>query len=142
MKILVIDGQGGKIGQAVISSLKEAEVMAELYALGTNTVATSAMLKAGADQGATGENPVIVASRDADLIIGPLGIVLADSLLGEFTPAMAVAIGQSRAQKILIPLNKCATCVVGVTEMPFTEHIKLAVNTALNWISEQNKDFL
>ena len=139
MKILVVDGQGGKIGQAVITALKESKVKAEIYGIGTNTAATSAMLKAGADQGATGENPVIVGARDADLIIGPLGIVLADSLLGELTPPMAVAIGKSRAQKILIPLNKCASYVVGVLEIPFSEHIRLAVDKALDWIAEQEQ---
>ena len=101
MKIVVIDGQGGRIGSLVTARLcKEQLPNCELYAIGTNATATAAMLKAGADFGATGENPVLVACRDADFIIGPLGILSADSLLGEVTPAMAVAVGQSHAQKL------------------------------------------
>ena len=97
MKIIVIDGQGGKMGRTVIEQLKSAYPGMELYAIGTNSIATSAMLKAGAEYGATGENPAIVNSRDADIIIGPIGIVIADSLMGEITPAMAAAIGASKA---------------------------------------------
>ena len=93
MKIIVIDGQGGKMGKGVVEQLKKAHPGLELIAVGTNSIATSAMLKAGADAGATGENPVVVNSRDADIIIGPIGIVIANSLLGEITPAMAVAVG-------------------------------------------------
>ena len=74
------------------------------------------MIKAGADHAATGENAVIVASRTADVIVGPVGVVIADSLLGEITPAMAVAVGQSAAKKLLLPVNACANVVVGVTE--------------------------
>ena len=85
------------------------------------------MLKAGADAGATGENPAIVGSRTADLIIGPMGIVIADSLLGEITPKMAVAIGQSNAKKILIPVNRCQHFVVGCAELSMSEYIKLAL---------------
>ncbi|MDR1629754.1 MAG: DUF3842 family protein [Oscillospiraceae bacterium] len=137
MKIVVIDGQGGKIGQAVIAALKAAAPSEEIYAIGTNSAATAAMLKAGADHGATGENPVIVAGRDADIIVGPIGIVIADSLLGELTPAMAVAVGQSRAQKFLIPLNKCATNVIGASEMPFSDYIKQTAASVLAHIAEQ-----
>lgn len=97
MKITIIDGQGGKMGKAVIEQLKKAHPDIKLYAIGTNTIATSAMLKAGADYGATGENPCIVHARDSDIIIGPIGIVLADALLGEITPAIATAIGASKA---------------------------------------------
>lgn len=95
-KIVVIDGQGGRMGKTVVEQLKNTYPDLPLTAIGTNSIATSAMLKAGADLGATGENPVITACRDADLIIGPLGIVIADSLLGEITPAMSSAIGSSR----------------------------------------------
>ena len=83
MKIVIIDGQGGRMGKAVIEQLKSSYPELELYAIGTNSIATSAMLKAGASYGATGENPVIVNARNADLIIGPIGIVMADSLMGE-----------------------------------------------------------
>ncbi len=114
MKILVIDGQGGQLGSQLIKAINEKYPQTEIMAVGTNAVATAAMLKSGAKAAATGENPVLVACRSADLIIGPIGIVIADSLLGEITPAMAVAVGQSRAAKILIPVNKCENLVAGV----------------------------
>ncbi len=114
MNILVIDAQGGGIGKAAVSSLKAAFPDAEIVAVGTNTAATSAMLKAGADHGATGENSVVVCSRDADFIVGPVGIVIADAMYGEITPKMAVAVGQSKADRILIPIYHCKNTVVGV----------------------------
>ena len=114
MNILVVDAQGGGIGRAAVAALKKALPEAEIVAVGSNTVATSAMLKAGADHAATGENAVIVCSRDADFIVGPLGIVIADSMYGEITPKMAAAIGQSRADRILIPIHHCKNTVVGV----------------------------
>lgn len=125
-KIVIIDGQGGRIGAMLTSRLK-AENCGEIFALGTNSIATSAMMKAGADHGATGENPVTVNCRDADVIVGPIGIVVADSLLGEITPAMAAAVGQSPARKILLPINKCNTSVVGVRDLPIPELIEAAV---------------
>ena len=115
MKIMIIDGQGGRMGSLLTEKTKNAAIPgAQIYAIGTNSIATAAMLKAGADFGATGENPVLVNSQDADYIIGPLGIMAADSLLGEVTPAMAVAVGQSSAMKILLPVNKCNHRGVGV----------------------------
>lgn len=120
MKIVVIDGQGGRMGALLCEKIRKNQNRfsggMELVAIGTNSAATAAMLKAGADCGATGENPVLVASRDADFIIGPLGIMAADSLLGEVTPAMAVAVGSSLAQKILLPVNRCNHHVVGVQD--------------------------
>ena len=127
MNIVVIDGQGGKMGKMLVEQLKEALPGYELIAIGTNSIATAAMLRAGADFGATGENPVIFNCADADIIIGPLGIVVANALLGEVTPAMALAVGQSKAQKILIPINKCNNTVVGVQALTFSEYISLAV---------------
>lgn len=127
MKILVIDAQGGGIGKAAVSSLREAFPASEIIAVGTNTIATSAMLKAGADHGATGENAVVVCSRDADYIVGPLGIVIADSMYGEITPKMAVAIGQSNADRILIPIHHCKNTVVGVQSYQIDNLIKLAI---------------
>ena len=121
MKIVVIDGQGGRIGALVCEELKKQKKDREILAIGTNAAATAAMLKAGADRGATGENPVIVASRDADLIIGPIGILSADALLGEVTPAMAAAIGGARAEKLLLPMNRCETRVVGVKPLSVPE---------------------
>ncbi|WP_077611843.1 DUF3842 family protein [Clostridium sp. Marseille-P2415] len=132
MKIVIIDGQGGKMGQSVIAQLKKSHPELRITAIGTNSIATSAMLKAGADAGATGENPVIVASRDADIIIGPIGIVIADSLLGEITPVMAEAIGKSRAYKILIPVNKCNHYVVGCENLTLSESIVLVIKQVEN----------
>ena len=125
MKITVIDGQGGKMGKSVIEQLKKMRPDLELYAIGTNTIATSAMLKAGADHGATGENPCIVNARDSDIIIGPIGIVFADALLGEITPAIAHAVSSSRAYKILIPVNRCNHYIVGCKEAGLGEYIRL-----------------
>ena len=116
MTILVIDGQGGNIGRALVREITERLPGAELIAVGTNSIATSNMLKAGARSASTGENAVIVACRRADVIAGPIGIVIADALLGEVTPAMAVAVGQSRAARVLIPVNRCETLVAGVTD--------------------------
>ena len=128
MKITVIDGQGGRIGRTVIEQLKEKHNDLELYAIGTNSIATSAMSKAGADYGATGENAAIVNAADSDIIIGPIGIVFANALLGEITPTIATAIGASKAYKILIPVNRCNHYVAGCTEAPMSEYIKLAIN--------------
>jgi len=117
MKILVIDGQGGKLGAQIITILKEKNNKSiEIIGIGTNAIASEAFLKAKADVVATGENPVIVCSRDADVIIGPIGIVIADSLYGEITPKMALAVSQSKATKLLIPINKCNNIVVGITD--------------------------
>ena len=113
MKIVIIDGQGGRLGQLICEAVIKEKIECDLLAVGTNSIATSVMLKAGAKQGATGENPVIVACRDADIIIGPIGIVVADSLLGEITPKMATAVGQSKALKLLLPVSHCNNQVVG-----------------------------
>ena len=128
MKIVVIDGQGGRIGKNVIEQVKATHKDLELYAIGTNTMATSAMLKAGADFGATGENAVLVNTADADIVIGPVGIVFANALLGEITPAIATAVGASRAFKILIPVNRCNHYIAGCAENSLGEYIRIAVN--------------
>ncbi len=127
MNICVIDAQGGGIGKQVISALKKSLPEIEITAVGTNSMATSAMLKAGADAAATGENAVIVCSRKADIIVGPIGIVIADSLYGEITPSMALAIGQSSAKRILIPINHCDNTVVGVPDLSITALVKEAI---------------
>ena len=127
MNIMVIDGQGGRMGKSIVEQMKRNFPEDEILAIGTNSIAPAAMLKAGADAGATGENPAIVGCRTADLIIGPLGIVIADSLLGEITPAMAAAIGQSRAKKILLPVNRCQHYVVGCRDLPLGELVRMAV---------------
>lgn len=117
MKVLVIDAQGGGIGKQLVSAIKENIPDAIVTAVGTNSAATLAMLKAGADNAATGENAVVVNSKKADVIIGPVGIVIADALLGEITPVMAKAVAQSRAGRILIPINHCDNIVVGVRDL-------------------------
>ena len=114
MKILVVDAQGGGIGKQLVAAIKQQVIDAEVMAVGTNSTATTAMLKAGADHAAMGENAVIVAARKADIIVGPVGIVIADSLYGEITPEMAKAIAQSDAKRILIPFNQCDNIIVGV----------------------------
>ena len=115
MKVVVIDGQGGGLGKRVISALKgKYNDAISVVAIGTNAVATQAMLKAGADISATGENPLKVNVKDADVIIGPVGIVIANSLFGEVTPKMAKAVGKSRAKRLLIPVNLCSNIVIGV----------------------------
>jgi hypothetical protein len=116
MKILIIDGQGGQLGGQIIKAIRGEFADADITAIGTNAVATATMLKAGAHQAATGENPVIVACRKADVIIGPIGIVIADSLMGEITPKMAVAVGQADATRILLPVNKCDNLVAGIAK--------------------------
>ncbi len=117
MNILIIDAQGGGIGKQIISAVKKSYPSLTVTAIGTNSTATANMLKAGADHAATGENAVIVGCRKADLIIGPIGIVIADSLFGEVTPKMAAAVGQSMAKRLLIPINQCDNIVLGVTSI-------------------------
>ena len=117
MTIMVIDGQGGKMGKGLVEQLKKLCPEDEILAIGTNSIATAAMLKAGAYAG--------------DIIVGPMGIVIADSLMGEITPKMAVAIGQSLAQKVLIPVNRCQHFVVGCRDISMGEYVKLAVEEVL-----------
>ncbi len=128
MKILVIDGQGGSLGAQVIKAVLGRFPDISLTAVGTNAMATSAMLKAGAGNAATGENPVIVTCRTADVIVGPVGNVVADSLNGEITPKMALAVGQADAVRILIPMNKCDIVVAGVKNVSVNALIEEAVD--------------
>ena len=127
MNVAVIDGQGGRLGRMLVEGIIAAGLDCRITAVGTNSIATAAMLKAGAQAGATGENPVLVASRDADVIIGPLGLLVADSLLGEITPAMAQAVGRSQAVKLLLPVNMCNNRVVGVGDHSFAELVNSAI---------------
>lgn len=116
MKILVIDGQGGRLGRRLTESIRKACPDAVITAVGTNSIATSAMMNSDcADHLATGENAVIVACRSADIIVGPLGIATADALMGEISPAMANAVASSPAYRVLIPMNLCSTYVAGVS---------------------------
>jgi NAD(P)-dependent dehydrogenase (short-subunit alcohol dehydrogenase family) len=128
MRIAVIDGQGGGIGKAIVEKVrKEFEDKIEIVALGTNSLATSLMLKAGANEGATGENAIVFNASRVDIILGPIGIICANSLLGELTPLMAKAIAESEAQKILIPLNRCNVIVAGVESKPLPHYIDDAI---------------
>ncbi|MBZ4673423.1 MAG: hypothetical protein JG773_392 [Spirochaeta sp.] len=120
VQLVVIDGQGGSLGKALVAAIKKTFSQVEVLGIGTNSLAASAMLKSGADAIATGENPAIVACRNADLIVGPLGILTADALHGEITPAMAVAIAQSKAHKILVPISKCNVTIVGIQDAPLS----------------------
>ena len=114
--ILVIDAQGGGLGRQLILEIKKRFAQAEVLAVGTNAAATAAMLKSGADAAATGENAVAVACRRADYIIGPVGIVIADAMLGEITPTMARAVAQANARRILIPFSNCFNYIAGVSD--------------------------
>lgn len=134
MKVLVIDGQGGGLGRQLVAAVKAGYPDVEVLAVGTNSVATGAMLKAGADMAATGENSVEVACRKADVIMGPVGIVIADSMLGEITPRMAAAVGQSQAGRILIPVNMCDNIVVGIADLPMTKKVESAVEALADFI--------
>ncbi len=139
MRIAVVDGQGGGIGKAIVEKFRLAfEDKIEIVALGTNALATSLMLKAGADEGATGENAIVHNVRKADIIIGPSGIVCANSLLGELTPRMAEAIASSEAIKILIPLSKCNIAIAGIQSKPLPHYIDDSVEIFRKLRSENN----
>ena len=138
MEILIIDGQGGNLGRQLVRRLKEAAPQADVTAVGTNSTATENMLKGGADRAATGENAVIVNARRAKIIAGPLGIVIADALLGEVTPAMALAVGSSDAVRVLIPMNRCDTLVAGVGEKPMGELVEDGVKKILSCLSQKD----
>ena len=125
-RVLVIDGQGGGLGRQLVAALAAGCPDAELTAVGTNSLAANAMLKAGASRAATGENAVVVNCRHADVIVGPIGIVIADALLGEITPAMAAAVCQSGAKRVLVPINHCENYVVGVPDQPVSQLVAAA----------------
>jgi len=127
MKILVIDAQGGGIGRQLVAGIRERVPGAYIMAVGANSAATAAMIKAGADISGTGENSVKVACRGADIIAGPIGIVIADSMIGEVTPAMAAAVAQSPAKRILIPFCNCDNFIAGVSEFNTGQLIRSAV---------------
>ena len=127
MKIIVIDGQGGNIGKQLVKSIKDEFKDVYVRAIGNNSTATANILKGGADEAATGENAFIVGCREADVIVGPIGIAVADALLGEVSPKMAKALGQSSAVKILIPLNKCDVLAPGVSDKSTSELLSDAV---------------
>ncbi len=131
MNLLVIDAQGGGIGRQLITALRKEETDLHIMAVGTNSAATAAMLKAGPDEAASGENAVRVAARKADIIVGPVGIVIADAMLGEITPGMAEAVGQSSAARVLIPFRNCDNIIVGVRNISTGDMIREAVEEIL-----------
>ena len=138
MTIVIMDAQGGGVGRQLVAGLKAALPEQHLIAAGTNALATAAMLKAGADQGATGENAIRVCAARADLILAPIGMVLCDAMLGEVTAAMATAIGQSPAHKILIPVSRCQTTVAGLSPtLTMTEAVADAVRQAVQRIGRK-----
>ena len=137
MNITVIDGQGGQLGAQLVKEITARFQNINLTAIGTNAIATAAMLKAGAKNAASGENAVVGACRKADVIIGPIGIVIADALLGEVTGRMALAASGADAVRILIPLNKCETLVAGVSNLNTSDLIADALSK-LNNILVQN----
>ncbi len=129
MNVLVIDGQGGRIGKTIVEEIKKVSPSITVTAVGTNAMATAAMLKGGADEAATGENPVVVCCKKADVIVGPIGIVIADALLGEVTPLMARAVGESNAVRILIPVERCNTHIAGAKPLNLQEAIQDVIKT-------------
>ncbi|MBQ4050169.1 MAG: DUF3842 family protein [Oscillospiraceae bacterium] len=137
MKVTVIDGHGGLMGAQLIKEILSRFQNIHITAVGTNSAATAAMLKAGAKEAATGENPVVVACRKTDVIIGPVGIVIADSMLGEVTPKMAVAVGQADAVRILLPMNRCENLVAGIKVFNMSSLIEDAMSKLQEIIREQ-----
>lgn len=127
-RVLVIDGQGGNLGCQLIKLMKEQLSDIEIHAVGTNSSATANMLKNSGVMGATGENAVVVGCRKADIIVGPMGIVIADALMGEITSEMAKAVGQSSAMRVLVPVNRCDTLVAGVANGSMTFLLQDAVD--------------
>lgn len=132
LKVMVIDGQGGGLGRQLVAAIKAQCPGVWVLAVGTNSAATTAMLRAGADQAATGENAILVGCRKADVILGPVGIVIADAMLGEITPKAAAAVGQSSAVRVLVPVNQCDNIVVGAQELPMSRLIQSAVDALQN----------
>ena len=137
MKIAVVDGQGGGIGRAIVDKLKTALPEAEVIALGTNSAATGQMLRAGADDGATGENAIVYNMKSVDIVVGVIAIINANSMMGELSPKMALAIGESRAFKVLLPMNRCNIHVVSVEDAPLGVHIDNAVKAIKEYVKKQ-----
>ncbi len=128
MRIAVVDGQGGGIGKLITEKLRKSMgERIEITALGTNALATAQMLKAGADQGASGENAICVTARKVDIIMGPIAIILANSMLGEVTPKIAITIAGADAEKILMPLNKSNINIVGLKNEPLPHLVEMMV---------------
>lgn len=127
MKIMIMDGQGGGVGRSLVEELRAAYPEAELIAVGTNATATANMMKGGTTLGATGENAVVCNSSRVDVIVGPIGIVMANAMLGEITPKMAEAVASSGARILLLPMSRCNATVMGVESRKLSEYVKEAV---------------
>lgn len=141
MLITVVDGQGGGIGKTMIEKLREKlGDDAEILALGTNALATSLMLRAGANEGATGENAVVVNAPLSDVIVGSVAILAANSMRGELTPRMARAIAESPAEKVLIPLGRCRIHVMGVSGKPLPHYVDDTVDFVRNIVEGKKSD--
>ncbi len=140
MKLLVMDAQGGGMGRMLVEALKKALPDQPVIAVGTNALATSAMLRAGADQAATGENAVVVCAAQADVIVAPIGMVLCDAMLGEVTPAMAMAVGRSPARKVLLPVSRCRVLVAGTARLSMAEAVQQAVAEVQRLYTENEKE--
>jgi len=138
-KICVIDGQGGGIGSTIIKKLKEAfEETIEIVALGTNAIATAQMLKARANRGASGENAIAVTVETADVIIGPVAIIMANAMMGEVTPKTAEAVARSRAKKFLIPLFQENATIVGMPQIPLPQLVDMLIENHLNYFLKED----
>ena len=141
MQIAVVDGQGGGIGRSIVEKLKaELPKDVRILALGTNAVATGQMLKAGADDGATGENAIVHNMQHVDIVVGVIGILAANSMMGEMSPTMALAIGGSHTYKVLLPINRCHIEVAGVPDQPLSMHIEAAVSAVLKYINSDDNE--
>lgn len=134
MKVMVMDAQGGGMGKMLVDGLKKELPQQQVIAVGTNAMATAAMLRAGADQGATGENAVVVCAAQADVIVAPIGMILADAMLGEVTAPMAVAIGKSAAHKVLVPVSRCQTTIAGLSKLTMAEAVSAAVQAVVSLV--------
>ena len=135
--IMVVDAQGGGLGKQLIGSIKKELEDVHVVAVGTNSIATSAMLKAGADEAATGENAIKVVAKKADVIIGPIGMVIADAMLGEITPGIACAVAQADARRILIPFSNCDNYIAGVSDFSMGRLMADALGTLIEYMSEE-----
>lgn len=140
MKLCVIDGMGGKIGAQIISQIREMFPELEIYALATNAVATHQMMKSGANRGASGENAIIQTVKDVDVIIGPLAIIIPNSMLGELTPKMSEAIASSRAEKILLPLTYPKITLIGVEQIPLPHLMEQGIETLKYLIENEGEN--